>query len=161
MRSSTRPISAHSALACADGIESRVDSEGIEEQSGQAIGCQIRATDGYMHRPWCWLPRLCNRTISRSGSGSGSGSGVGGVPGDKGDDMYGHWMKLPLPLPPHHRDIVGGVVYSGFSDVEFLSQDVVLGDTGGQFQFAVVDIPLGIRESHQSILNGLWKGASS
>jgi hypothetical protein len=44
-------------------------------------------------------------------------------------------------------------VYCGFSGVEFLSQDVVPGDTGGEFQFAVVDTPLVFRESHKSILN--------
>jgi hypothetical protein len=46
------------------------------------------------------------------------------------------------------------------SNVESLSQDAVLGDTGYQFPFAVVNVPLWVCESHQPLLNGRRKRAS-
>jgi hypothetical protein len=47
-----------------------------------------------------------------------------------------------------------------FPDVEFLGQYVMLSDTGGQFQFDVVDIALEVLKCDQSPLNVLCKRAS-
>jgi hypothetical protein len=48
----------------------------------------------------------------------------------------------------------------GFPEVTFSGQDVMLSNTGGQFQFAVVDITLGVIKGDQSPLNVLLKKAS-
>jgi hypothetical protein len=63
-------------------------------------------------------------------------------------------------LQPDCCNIVRRVMDSGFPNVKFLRQNVMLSDTGGQFQFAVIDVAFGIVKGHQALLNVYMKGAS-
>jgi hypothetical protein len=63
-------------------------------------------------------------------------------------------------LPLDCSNVIQRVVDGGLPNIKFLGQNVMLSDTGRQFQFAVIYVTFGIVKVNQALLNVFRKRAS-